>query len=496
MLGAGFFNVHKRRVAFYAALILVLAFAAFAAFFRLDAGGVNSWDEARHGVNAYEMLKTGNWIVNFYRYKPDYWNLKPPLSFWAIMLDFRLFGTTVLALRFYAALSMFGTVLLVSRFVFKRYGCVACLVTTALLACENLFYQFHYGRSGDADALFGFLCTLCVLSIFWAQVEKRWFFLSGLSFALAFLDKSWHACTLLAIAGLFLLASKQLFHLGARIWAGMLACAFVPIAIWAAFRYAADGTAFFRGMIDRDLLARSSRPLEGHGGDILYYVMITLGKNTMGLLVLAVLCWLVWQAVTHRHHIGEVERTDLLLFALWIMVPFVFFSIASTKYMWYIIPTMIPLVIVCGVVCGKAWVHTSSAVARVLAVCLAIVTAITLVCNVHDTIITALSGPIPPVQQFLRGPVAADARGRTAYILDETEDSDWQQNDVYVGEAYADLHCMDGGLAAFVQDPNAVAIVSERVYPKQDVSANGLRILAQKDGYFLLAHSHAVFVVK
>ena len=34
---------------------LLMALIVFFSFWRLDAAYVNSWDEARHGVNAYEM---------------------------------------------------------------------------------------------------------------------------------------------------------------------------------------------------------------------------------------------------------------------------------------------------------------------------------------------------------------------------------------------------------------------------------------------------------
>lgn len=484
---SGLYRQQNRRILFWAALAVVIGFAAFAAFFRLDASAVNSWDEARHGVNAYEMMRTGNFIVNSYRYQPDYWNLKPPLSFWAIMLDFRLFGTTVLALRFYSAVSIFLTVLAAARFVYKRYGQVACVVVTALLACENMLYRYHFGRNGDADALFGLLSTLCILFAFRSQIQKRWLCLSGLCFSFAFLDKSWHACILLAIVGLYLLGTRELFHLGARIWAGMLACAFGPIAAWAAWRYAADGTAFFKGMVDRDLLARSSRPLEGHSGGALYYVTLSLFHNMIGILVLAVLCALIAWLVGRRGRIAKPHRRDVLLFALWIGLPYLFFSMAETKYDWYIIPTVIPLCIVSGIVCGSAWTHADSLRRRILAALLAGAVVVAVGWNGLETIQTvAISGSIIPIQEFLRGSVAADARGRTAYIVHGNGDSDWQQNEVYVGEAYADLHCEYGGLADFRKHPGSVAIVSVQYFAKQRELTGSVHILAQKDGYILL----------
>ena len=73
-------------------------YAAMLCFLRLDVGYVASWDEARHGISAYEMLQNKNFVVNTYNYDVDYWNLKPPFSFYGIMLGFGLFGYSVMGL--------------------------------------------------------------------------------------------------------------------------------------------------------------------------------------------------------------------------------------------------------------------------------------------------------------------------------------------------------------------------------------------------------------
>ena len=75
----------------------------FLCFYRLDVKYVVSWDEARFGINAYEMRKSGNYIMNTFRYEPDYWNLKPPLSMWGTALSFLIFGYNKLGLRAFSA---------------------------------------------------------------------------------------------------------------------------------------------------------------------------------------------------------------------------------------------------------------------------------------------------------------------------------------------------------------------------------------------------------
>ena len=65
---------------------------SFALFFNLWLNPVHDFDEARHGVNAYEMIQERNWIANYYNGEVDYYNLKPPLSYWMISLCYLIFG--------------------------------------------------------------------------------------------------------------------------------------------------------------------------------------------------------------------------------------------------------------------------------------------------------------------------------------------------------------------------------------------------------------------
>lgn len=85
------------------ALIMISFCVMFLLFWHLGAASASATDEAYHGVNAYEMLKSGNWIVNTYRYETDYFNSKPPLNLWLIMLSYRVWGVSSFSLRFPAA---------------------------------------------------------------------------------------------------------------------------------------------------------------------------------------------------------------------------------------------------------------------------------------------------------------------------------------------------------------------------------------------------------
>jgi 4-amino-4-deoxy-L-arabinose transferase-like glycosyltransferase len=182
-----FFSANKLFVALF---ILLLALSAVTCFYALGRLPVNSWDEARHGVNAYEMMRTGNYISNTYNYVTDYWNLKPPMSFWAIILGFKLFGTGVMGLRFYSAVSMLLIILICAIFIYKQSGRLACIITTGLLATYPIFYVFHFARAGDSDALFALFLTTGTLSLYYLNKNIRFLYVNGICFALAFLLKA------------------------------------------------------------------------------------------------------------------------------------------------------------------------------------------------------------------------------------------------------------------------------------------------------------------
>ena len=92
----------KETIAYGAALALLLAGLFYLCFFKLGVKYVDPWDEARHGVNAYEMLHGGSMVQSTYLRMADYYNLKPPLSMWCIMAGLSLFSDPVVGLRIYA----------------------------------------------------------------------------------------------------------------------------------------------------------------------------------------------------------------------------------------------------------------------------------------------------------------------------------------------------------------------------------------------------------
>ena len=59
-----FFKIQK--ILFFSFIALSTVALLFTLFHNLGNNAIADWDEARHGINAYEMVRSNNWIINTY----------------------------------------------------------------------------------------------------------------------------------------------------------------------------------------------------------------------------------------------------------------------------------------------------------------------------------------------------------------------------------------------------------------------------------------------
>ena len=167
----------KAKLIYPVLFILLIAWIAFLSFYKLDVKYVDPWDEARHGVNAYEMANGGSLFQNTYLRQADYYNLKPPLSMWCIIISMAIFGNTVFALRFYSALCYVLLAVAAGLFIKKKFGKAESLFAVAFLAMNTTAFQAHMIRAGDADSVFVLLFALVFGAIGflddWEKLKKK-----------------------------------------------------------------------------------------------------------------------------------------------------------------------------------------------------------------------------------------------------------------------------------------------------------------------------------
>ena len=474
---------------FFALAVCTLAFFCFRC---LDVQYVDSWDEARHGVNAYEMIQNGDYIRHTYNYQTDDWNLKPSVSYWGIMLGFRLFGYSVLGLRFVSAL--------------------AYLLTGA--ACALLAKRY------SKEAM------LCMLRI--RENHKR-LYLCGLFFSLAFLTKSWHAGMIAAVGGLYLLGTGELFRLKAKEWGAFLLSVFAPLLLWFGWRFTKDGFFFLQKMVEVDLLARTgSADFEGHEFPFSFYYDTVFGAEGFIYRWLLLICaagllfgfvWL-WKRRAWREAWRNGTLPDVMGYLLWFLVPFLGFSLIRTKLIWYCYPCTAPLALGAAVFLGKAlraplalpdkgearegslypgFPRTSAGklaaglAVWILAAACAAGTGYYM-WNSYLHVIREAHGDA--FQLFIQESVDRDSRyaGEKAYVFVPGEDpgeiGSWDQNMLFVAEISGDFHCTDGGVEEFLKEKEpAVLYIDAAHYEEYRQTLAGAELLYENGSYLLLGNS-------
>ncbi|MGH7138335.1 MAG: ArnT family glycosyltransferase, partial [Pirellulales bacterium] len=124
-------------------------------------GGAELWDEDEplFAGTAREMLARREWIVPYFNghILPD----KPVLSYWVMMLGYKLFGPTEFAARAGSALFSIGTVLLTwllgRRLFSARAGAWAGFALATSISFDIV------ARAATPDAVLTFFCTLAMV---------------------------------------------------------------------------------------------------------------------------------------------------------------------------------------------------------------------------------------------------------------------------------------------------------------------------------------------
>ena len=435
--------------------LLFLAIFSFVAFFRLGVPKIENWDEARHGVNAYEMLVNQEYVLSTYGFSPDYYNLKPPLSYWLIALSYKIFGFNAFALRFYSALGYFLTGVFVSLSLKKHHGKISSLVSLLLFTMSFDLFSHQMARTGDADALYILFYTISMLStIEYVDNEKpKYLYFASFSFSLAFLTKSFHAGCIVVTMAVILLLTKKMRTLSTKTCIISIICALLPILLWAAARYGKDGFTFMEAMFSYDFIARSSKPLEGHTGSYLYYVKGMLDYWSTRVLVILFLI---------GFHIQLKSRTQISMrhvsYIIWGIIPLVLFSIARTKLLRYVYPANIALIVIGSVSFASFLQMSKQSILKILLSFSLIFLILSNIANNAKTVVNAINDS--PVQTFMLQKMNRESCyfGRTCYIVT----NDWQQCELLQAELSAGLKCIGGGSESFIRsDTGSLLLITD-----------------------------------
>jgi 4-amino-4-deoxy-L-arabinose transferase-like glycosyltransferase len=335
----------------------VLLLALFNVTFRLHRQPVQEWDESLYATSAWEMLQSGQWVAHTFRGELDYYNTKPPLNIWLIVLSFKAFGVGLIPLRVASVLATLATVAVLMWWARRRFGEPTALFGGLVLASMFAFFYVHSGRTANTDAINTLLIVLTAVTVSEAR-DGRWRLLSlGPVFAAVFLLRGMAVIMPAAIALVGTAWSRQLRRDRLAPAAGALILFTIPVGAWMLARYRIDEWRFLEHLFWYDFVARTTTNIEDHPGSVFYYLNI-LQKHHYDWLIAALAAWLLFPVPRERlRAMGGALRTGagpIPVLAAWGAVAFAIPTLMSTKIAWYLHPFYPVFAIAVGAILAHA----------------------------------------------------------------------------------------------------------------------------------------------
>ncbi|MBI1317685.1 MAG: glycosyltransferase family 39 protein [Candidatus Hydrogenedens sp.] len=293
-------------------------------------------DEGAFAEATREMVVSGDYLMTYLNGAPRY--DKPILIYWLQALCVHLFGLSEFSVRLPSGIAAVVWAWLLWRFVRERDGTRTAAWAVFILA--TAIQVTLIAKAAIADALLN-ACIAGTMFGFWKYHEtasKKALYGAFTAMALGALTKGPIAlyvpfATLLVFGwrrGCFRASAKTLFHPGG--WALFLAIT-LP---WPILAYLDQGWPLIQAWIFDQTIRRVGGPLEGHGGNIFYYLPVIL---------LGLMPWtpLFLKQLRRIRPACENELNQYLW--IWLLSVFILFSLMGTKLPHYMIYGYTPVCI-------------------------------------------------------------------------------------------------------------------------------------------------------
>ena len=301
---------------------------------------LHPWDERYHALVAKNMLAHPLRPTLFETPLLDYdykmwtynhiWLHKQPLSLWGIMSSLALFGVNTFAVRIPSILlTSLGTIISY-QFGRKLFNRRVALFSSFFYAINGLILEITSGRiaTDHVDIFFLFFIQLAIY-LAWEFAQRKSLLLNllcGICIGLAILSKWLPALIVLPIWGAFVLYSKRFTFKEFLIHGLILILPIVAVALpWQVYIHAqfpleAAWESTFNQKHIFETLDVQPQP---------WYYHFTMLRINYGELIYLPLLWFAYKTIK--------KRTNWKYWALfiWIIIPYLFFSIVQTKMQGY-----------------------------------------------------------------------------------------------------------------------------------------------------------------
>ncbi len=326
--------------------------AALAGFFTRSWEGDLHGDPVRYAAISKATLETGDWVTMHDAPGVVYAN-KPPLMFWLVAANFRLFGIGVFVAKFwscfFAAAGCVVTYLLGRRL----FGATAGMLAGAIVAATPGVLMNVVDVRMDSTVLFCVALSAYAVVRADADGQPRWLLLAGVATGLAVMTKSAAGGLAGILLALLLLARRPrwLVHpwMFAAVGVGLLVAAPWHVAVVLRRRGAFSDHYFGEQIEDRLVL----------GGHILAnvgrYAVAFLGRSMPW-------CLLAAWAVARRRS-SPAERWGVTVALVWAAEVILLMAVSPKPYDRYLVPAYPAVALLAGLALGRLLSARAKAIA-------------------------------------------------------------------------------------------------------------------------------------
>ena len=317
------------------AIVLLLIIVGFNILFGIDGVALLDPDEPVYAETAKEMIRFNEYLSP--RIYNEYWYDKPPIFYWLLVGSLKVFGGfSELAARLPACLMAIGAVLMTTISAARQFNARAGFWSGLVMGTTVMI--MYMGKASVTDSTLLFFMTGALLCF---MHEKYWLMYLFCGFAV--MTKGPIGIVFPgAIIFLYLLITRNLRRLlRMHVIPGVILVAAVGMP-WYVFMFQNHGMDFIYEFIGFHNISRFTAPLHPKRVHWWFYLpVIILGLFPWtGLLLKS-----IKDAVARS--VGK-ESTKLLFLQVWWIFVFVFFSIAKTKQVSYMLVLLPALSMIIG----------------------------------------------------------------------------------------------------------------------------------------------------
>jgi 4-amino-4-deoxy-L-arabinose transferase-like glycosyltransferase len=313
--------------------LLVLAAAIFPYFINLDKSALWDGNETFYAETPREMLESGDFLAPRFNYEPR--AQKPPLTYWVVLLGYKLAGVRELGVRLPGAFAVVGILLFTFGIGRTLFSPSAGMLAMAILA--TTLRVFILARKLPIDLLLLFWLTgtaYCIVRAARQDARRDWL-LAYLFAGLGFLTKGPVAWVIPGLSYVvWSLWVRRFKFRSVHPFAGIIILV-VVIVPWYLVMYLRHRWVYIADFFLQDNFARFATEVRGPARGVFYYFPVLFGDFfPWSVMLIAVVAALWFKRRTLRSQDSQSYGFPLV----WCGITFLLFSISRSKQEYYIAP--------------------------------------------------------------------------------------------------------------------------------------------------------------